>query len=185
MSSTWNVAGQRDPSLDAGRFVALRNGAAIRVRPIRPDDALGLIALCGRLSPRTICQRFFTFRRLRREDVAALCSVDGHEQMAMVAERDIGPRTELVGVARYSLAGEDLTPEVGLVVEDAWQGLGLGPVLLTKIMRGESGKGSQRFTRSVLAENDRMLRLITRYADIIQRTVDHGIITVVFRRHEV
>jgi hypothetical protein len=39
--------------------VTLRNGADLRLRPIRPDDAPGLIALCGRLSPRTIYQRFF------------------------------------------------------------------------------------------------------------------------------
>jgi RimJ/RimL family protein N-acetyltransferase len=162
--------------------VTLRNGADLRLRPIRPDDAPGLIALCGRLSPRTIYQRFFTVRRLRPEDATALCTVDGRERMAIVAERDIGQRTELVGVARYGLAGEDQAPDVGLVVEDAWQGLGLGSILLSEIMREGERQGFSTFHAEVLAENARMRRLLARSAEILERRMDHGVITVLFRR---
>jgi hypothetical protein len=61
--------------LDGERVITLRNGAAVRLRPIRPDDTPGLIAFCGRLSPRTVYQRFFTVRWLRPEDAAALATV--------------------------------------------------------------------------------------------------------------
>jgi len=167
--------------LEVGRLATLHNGAGVRLRPIRPDDAPGLIAFCGRLSPRTAYQRFFTVRRLRPEDAVALATVDGHDRLAVVAARDIGQATELVGVARYGLGGGDTTPDVGLVVEDAWQGLGLGTMLLAEIMRAGEERGFSTFHAEVLAENDRMLRLLARYAEIVQRTVDRGVITVLFR----
>ena len=177
-----NLTGQVTRSPDLGQVVALRNGAAVQLRPIRPDDAPGLIDLCGRLSPQTLYQRFFTVRRLRPEDAAALSRVDGHERMAIVAERDTGQRSELVGVARYALAGEDRTPDVGLVVEDAWQGLGLGSILLTEIMRRGEEQGFSTFHAEILADNAGMRRLLARSADILEGSMDHGVITVVFRR---
>jgi hypothetical protein len=39
--------------------VILRNGAAVRLHPIRLEDAPRLLALCDRLSTRTVYQRFF------------------------------------------------------------------------------------------------------------------------------
>src|SRR2546429_2493538 len=45
---------------DPEQGVTLRNGASARVRAIRPDDEPRLMALCRRLSPRTVYQRFFS-----------------------------------------------------------------------------------------------------------------------------
>jgi len=50
------------------QVVTLGNGAPVRLRPIRPDDEPRLMALCDRLSPRTLYQRFFSVRRLRPEE---------------------------------------------------------------------------------------------------------------------
>jgi len=42
------------------RSVRLRDGAAVHLRAIRPEDEDRLIALYGRLSPESARQRFFT-----------------------------------------------------------------------------------------------------------------------------
>ena len=47
--------------------MTLRNGTSVRLRAIRPDDELRLMALCRRLSPRTVYERFFSFRPLLPE----------------------------------------------------------------------------------------------------------------------
>src|SRR5882672_3812872 len=119
---------------DPERGVTLRNGAPVRVRAIRPDDEPRLMALCRRLSPRTVYQRFFSVRRLLPEEAHAFANVDYRQRMAVVAEVDDGPEPELVGVARYSRTDEETTADVGLVVEDGWQGLGLGSILLEEIL---------------------------------------------------
>ena len=161
--------------------MTLRNGAAVRLRPIRPDDAPGLLALCQRLSTRTVYQRFFSERRLRPEDARALASVDYRESIAIVAESDDGPEHELVGVARYGRSG-DGTVDIGLVVADAWQGLGLGSRLLDEILAAGEERGIHEFSADVLTENSRALRLLASHTVITRRAFDSGVTSLLFTR---
>src|SRR5713101_2691211 len=101
---------------DPEHSVILRNGASVRVRAIRPGEPR-LLALCRRLSSRTLYQRFFSLRRLRPEEAHAFANVDYHRQMAVVAEVDDGQEPELVGVARYG-PSDERTADIGLVVTD-------------------------------------------------------------------
>src|SRR2546429_9228524 len=87
---------QRDLA-DPERGVTLRNGASVRVRAIRPDDEPRLMALCRRLSPRTVYERFFSFRRLLPEEAHALANVDDRRRMAVAAAMDDGPEPQPIG----------------------------------------------------------------------------------------
>jgi RimJ/RimL family protein N-acetyltransferase len=167
---------------DPGQHVTLRNGASVRVRSIRPDDEPRLMALCRRLSPRTVYQRFFSFRRLLPEEAHAFANVDYHRRMAVVAEVDDGQELELVGVARYGPSDEG-TADIGLVVADAWQGLGLGSFLLEEILRAGEQRGIHEFSADVLTDNRRALRLLARNTAITRRMVASGVISIVFSRH--
>src|SRR2546426_7562470 len=75
------------------------------------------MALCRRLSPRTVYERFFSFRRLLPEEAHALTNVDDRRRMAVVAEVDDGQEPELIGVARYGPSNEGTTADIGLVVD--------------------------------------------------------------------
>src|SRR5256712_5868747 len=114
---------------DPEQGVTLRNGASARVRAIRPDDEPRLVALCRRLSPRTVYQRFFSFRRLLPEEAHAFANVDYRQRMAVVAEVDDGQEPELIGVARYGPSDEGTTADIGLVVAAGRAGPRPGPVL--------------------------------------------------------
>ena len=169
---------------DLDRAVALRNGASVGLRPIRPDDAPRLMALCHRLSPHTVFQRFFSPRRLRAEDAHALANVDYLERMALVAELDTGQETALIGVARYGPAEEAAMADTGLVIEDGWQGLGLGSILLTELLQAGARRGVRYFRADVLTENYRTLRLLARYTHITRRTTSAGVTSITFRPHQ-
>ena len=166
------------------QVVVLRNGASVRLRPISPDDAPRLVALCHRLSPRTVYQRFFSPRRLRPEEAHALAHIDYRERMALVAEVDTGQEPDLVGVARYGPAAEAATADIGLVVEDGWQGLGLGPILLEELLQAGAQSGIHEFSADVLTENRRALRLLARYTHITQSTTRDGVTRLTFRPRE-
>ena len=166
---------------DPEHSVILRNGASVRVRAIRPGDEPRLLALCRRLSSRTLYQRFFSIRRLRPEEAHAFANVDYHRQMAVVAEVDDGQEPELVGVARYGPSDEG-TADIGLVVADAWQGLGLGSLLLEEILHAGEQRGIHEFSADVLTDNRRALRLLARHTAIERRTVAGGVTSVVFSR---
>jgi GNAT superfamily N-acetyltransferase len=140
------------------------------------------MALCHRLSPRTVYDRFFSLRRLRPEEAHAFANVDYRERMAIVAEVDTGPEPELIGVARYGPSDDEAIADIGLVVEDGWQGLGLGPILLEEILRAGEQRGIRRFSADVLTENRRALRLLARNTSITQRATSDGVTRLVFRR---
>ena len=157
----------------------VRKGVTVRFRPIRPDDAPRLLALCDRLSPRTVYQRFFAIRRLRPEDAHGLANVDYHRRMAIVAEVDDGPEPAVIGVARYA-PSDDGTTDVAFVVADAWQGLGLGSLLLEALLRAGEERGLHEFSADVLGDNRQALRLLGRHTSITARTLDHGVIRLLF-----
>jgi RimJ/RimL family protein N-acetyltransferase len=161
--------------------VTLRNGALVRARAIRPDDAPRLMGLSRRLSPRTVYQRFFSFRRLLPEEAHAFSNVDYRQRMAIVAEVDDGQGSELVGVARYGVSDEG-TADIGLVVDDGWQGLGLGSRLLEEILAAGERRGIHRFSADVLTDNRRALRLLAQHTTITGRTVSDGVTSLVFHR---
>src|SRR5437899_4413505 len=166
---------------DPEQGLTLRDGASVRVRAIRPDDEPRLMALCRRLSSRTVYQRFFSARRLLPEEAHAFANVDYRQRMAVVAEVDGGQEPELVGVARYGPSDEG-TADIGLVVADGWQGLGLGSLLLEEILRAGERRGIHEFSAEVLTENRPALRLLARYTAITRRTAGSGVTSVVFSR---
>jgi GNAT superfamily N-acetyltransferase len=104
--------------------------------------------------------------------------VDHDRNAAIVAA---GPDGGLVGVARYgTLPGAD-EAEIALVVEDGWQHRGLGTILLSALLEHAERRGITRFLAHVLADNQRMLRLIG-LGRMIERSLDQGVVTVRFTR---
>src|SRR2546422_4811590 len=160
---------------DGEQGVTLRNGASVRVRAIRPDDEPRLMALCRRLSPRTVYERFFSFRRLLPEEAHALTNVDDRRRMAVVAEVDDGQEPELIGVARYGPSNEGTTADIGLVVADGWQGLRLRPLPPQEILRAGGQRRIPEVSAHVLTENRRALRLLSPHTAITRRTGASGV----------
>src|SRR5260370_9854679 len=84
------------------RSVRLRNGAAVHLRAIRPEDEDRLIALYGRLSPESARQRFFTSMKwLPRAWARYFANVDYHDRLAAVPERDAARTRPLFAGARH------------------------------------------------------------------------------------
>jgi GNAT superfamily N-acetyltransferase len=164
------------------RSVRLRNGAVVHLRAIRPEDEDRLIALYGRLSPESARQRFFTSMKwLPRAWARYFANVDYHDRLAVVAEREEAGAILLIGVARYDAAGTPGSAEIALVVEDAWQGLGLGRLLLDEILEAGAQRGIHEFRADVLADNRRMLALLARHTDVVQQTTEQGVTELIVR----
>jgi RimJ/RimL family protein N-acetyltransferase len=168
------------------REVTLKDGSLVRVRPILPEDEPRLVTLYGRLSPETAYQRFFAvMKRLPPTWAHHFAHVDYRRRMALVAERSLDWRPELIGVARYEPSEEEDTVEVALVVQDYWQGKGLGAVLLEDILRAAGANGIHRFRAYVLVDNFRMLRLLAAHVDITRQEKQHGVTEILFRHRDV
>ncbi|OGK87165.1 MAG: hypothetical protein A2X52_21680 [Candidatus Rokubacteria bacterium GWC2_70_16] len=165
------------------RQVVLKDGAHVWLRAIRPDDEPRLVDLYGRLGHHTAYQRFFTvLKRLPPDWAHFFANVDYRKRMAVVAEHEHEGRLELIGVGRYEPADEQDTAEVAFVVQDGWQGKGLGAILLDDVTRAGEARGIRRFRAYVLADNYRMLDLLTRFTDVLERKLEEGVVSLVFKR---
>jgi RimJ/RimL family protein N-acetyltransferase len=165
------------------RTVTLKDGASVRMRPIRPDDEARLEDLYARLSRHSAYQRFFTVRRRLPSDwYHFFANVDYVRRLALVAERDTVAGTQLIGVGRYEPSDEPDTAEVAFVIEDGWQGRGLGMRLLEAVLAAAEARGVRRFRAYVLAENHRMLHLLATHTLVEERKTEDGVTGLRFRR---
>ncbi|MGH7316006.1 MAG: GNAT family N-acetyltransferase [Candidatus Rokuibacteriota bacterium] len=165
------------------RTVTLKDGFSARIRPIRPDDEPRLVDLYERLSRHTAYQRFFTvLRRLPPDWYHFFANVDYVRRLALVAERETVAGVQLIGVGRYEPSEEPDTAEVAFVVEDGWQGRGLGGILLEAVLQAADARGVRRFRAYVLADNHRMLRLLSTRTQVEDRKTEDGVTGLRFRR---
>jgi RimJ/RimL family protein N-acetyltransferase len=163
--------------------VTLNDGTRLHIRPIRPEDAPRLIAFYDRLSRHTAYQRFFSaMRRLPPDWARMLATVDYQRRLALVAERGQPDASEIEAVARYEPTDDPGTVEVAFVVQDGYQGRGLGVVLLGRLLDAAHARGIRRFRAFVLGDNRVMLDLLARFTDIRKRTLDAGVVTLDFER---
>jgi GNAT superfamily N-acetyltransferase len=88
----------------------------------------------------------------------------------------------LVGVGRYEPSEEPDTAEVAFVVEDGWQGRGLGGILLDAVLGAAEARGIRRFRADVQADNHRMLRLLSTRTQVEDRKTEEGVTGLRFRR---
>jgi GNAT superfamily N-acetyltransferase len=133
---------------------------AVQTRPVQPDDRMLFYRLWGRLSPTTVYRRFHSPLHSLPDDVVRhLVTVDHDLREAVVAV--VGG--EVVGVARYDRSPTDpATADFAVMVEDAWQGAGVGRQLAVEVTRLAAGRGVRTLTADVQADNDRVVGLIRR-----------------------
>jgi GNAT superfamily N-acetyltransferase len=134
--------------------LGLPDGRRARIRPIAPDDKGLLQDGLQRLSPESVRRRFLGPKsRLSAAELRYLTEVDGRDHIALVAVDDSEPDC-LVGVARCVRSQEDAeSAEMAIVVDDAWQGHGVGHVLAEALARAAAEVGVRRFSAVILADN--------------------------------
>lgn len=165
------------------REIVLRDGARLRLRPIRSDDQDRLIRFYDRLSRQTAYQRFFSvMRRLPPDWARWLANVDYQRRLALLAEHGESGTPELVGVARYEPTDRQDTAEIAFVIQDDWQNRGLGTIMLDALLAAAEARGIGRFRAYVLAGNTRMIDLLVRFTDVRERRTESGVTELLLTR---
>ena len=140
-----------------------RRGAALCIRPLRPDDREREIAFISSLSERSRYFRLFTpLKFLPRHLLDQLMDIDCQQRMAFVATTQQGEVEQFVGVARYCETDEAGTAELGVSVADAWQRCGIASLLLEQLMRYAREQRIRRLIGLVLPDNQAMIALARR-----------------------
>jgi acetyltransferase len=142
------------------REVTVKSGR-VQLRPIRPEDAEAEKRFISRLSPRTSYLRFHApIRELTMERLVRYTQIDYDREMAFVAVDTAGEQQEIRGISRYCCNPDGRTAEFGVIVEDAWQGRGLGHVLMQALEDTARVRGLSELIGLVLKDNDEMGELM-------------------------
>ncbi len=181
------MAGQTEPSESSypsqyETNIVLKDGANVLVRPIKRDDVRGWVDFISRLSPRT---RYLRFQHAiadpaTLEDAARFCSVDYHDTFAFVAEVLREPKRDIVAIARYYRLPERRSAEVAFVIEDDYQGRGLGTGLLDRLADVARQNGIDSFEADVIAENEAMMNVFKGYGLHVASELQSGVHHVTF-----
>ena len=129
----------------------------LAVRPIRREDEAGLSHFFADLSMESQVLRFFA--PVANADATAnrLVQVDYKSRYGLVAVA--GAEGEIVGHAMYAVIGPGKA-EAAVAVADAYQGRGLGTILLGQLAEAAAAYGIDVFEAIVMPENHRMLDML-------------------------
>jgi RimJ/RimL family protein N-acetyltransferase len=160
--------------------VILRDGSTLYLRPIQREDEERLLALFSRLSPRAIYLRFHhVLKQLPKQEARRLCTVDYENAFALVATVGEGVEERIVAVGRYYRLPRRDAAELALVVEDAYQGKGIGTHLLRQLASIAGEKGIRLFEAEVLAENQQIMRVLKDSGFHVAEELERGLCRVI------
>ncbi|GAB4579617.1 MAG: GNAT family N-acetyltransferase [Anaerolineales bacterium] len=169
-----------EPDFSSDSFI-LPDGLVLTIRPIRPDDAKRLQEFHARLSPETIYYRFLENHPvLLDKEAKYFTALDFETRVALVATLVTREREEIVGVARFDVLtpNQPDTAEAAFVIEDRFQGLGLGTALMLRLARIALEMGVYYFVFTVHWTNEGMLKLLRKCGEVVERRQSGGVYDV-------
>jgi GNAT superfamily N-acetyltransferase len=141
----------------------LRDGRAVRVRPIEPSDAEPLRGAFSLLTPEDVRLRFLhALTEMTPEMARALTHLNPRTDFALVAAEPLPPGQAMIfAVARASINAES-DAEFAVIVGRPLRGQGLGKHLLRRVADWCRRRGARELFGDVLSENGAMLELVQR-----------------------
>jgi acyl-CoA hydrolase/GNAT superfamily N-acetyltransferase len=159
---------------EEARTETLPDGQQVRVRPVRLSDEQILQDLFYRLSDDSTYKRFMAHKRIHpHEEIQRLVDLDYDQNMALVVTVKDGERDKIIAMARYDMDPATRLGDIAFVVRDEWQGLGVGTLLLRRMVEIARGRGLAGFTADVLEVNKPMLSVFSK-SGLELRVERHG-----------
>ncbi len=153
----------------------VKDGLAVFIRPIKPEDAPALLDLFHTLSPTSVYYRFFSpMKCLSASMLARFTQIDYDREIALVALQEERPEGKMLGVARVIGDPDGKKAEFAVMVGDPWQGKGVGAKLLEKCLQIAKRRGIETVWGIVLRENTQMLALGRKLGFEASRTEEPG-----------
>lgn len=141
----------------------LRDGRPVKIRALRPDDEASMLAAIDRTGTESLKRRFFVTKRgFSDEETAFFMNIDFVNHVALVAEIDEDGRIVIVGGGRYVVVKSGQA-EIAFIVVDAYQGQGIGTMLVRHLVGLARAAGLKQLSADVLPENMAMLNVLGKF----------------------
>ena len=157
----------------------MKNGEAVTIRPIRPEDEPRMVAFHQKLSERSVYLRYAGVlqmdQRVAHERLARICFNDYDRELALVVERQTAAgEGELIAVGRLTKLRGTNDGEFAMLIRDDYQGQGIGSELLGRLVQIGRDEGLDRILADILWQNRPMQRVVRKLGFEIIRGDDYG-----------
>jgi acetyltransferase len=163
-----------------------KDGTAVNIRPIRPEDEPALVRFHETLSERSVYLRYFHLinleQRTTHERLTRICFIDYTREMALVVERT-DPQTgqrEILAVGRMMKLFGSNDAEVAVLVSDQWQGRGLGKELLARLVIVGRDEKLAKLTADILPDNRDVMRLCEKLGFTLKHSAEDDVVRAEF-----
>jgi RimJ/RimL family protein N-acetyltransferase len=141
----------------------LRDGRQVEIRALRPDDKDDMLAAVGRTGMQSMQRRFFGVKRgFSEKEIAFFMNIDFTNHVALVALADEDGRPVIIGAGRYIVV-EPGRAEIAFMIIDAYQGQGIGTLLMRHLAAIARGAALKELIAEVLPENAAMRKVFSKF----------------------
>jgi len=154
----------------------------VTIRPIRPEDEPLIIQFHQTLSEESIYLRYFHLiklnQRVAHERLIRICFNDYDREIALVVDHQ-DPETQthqILGVGRLSKLHGLNEAEFGMLVNDRWQGQGIGSELLNRLIQIGRDEGLDRIRATILSDNQAMQHICRQQGFQLHPQLGEGIV---------
>jgi RimJ/RimL family protein N-acetyltransferase len=144
--------------------IHLANGVVVTLRPFHPRDIVSILEMHRRSSMTSLFYRYLRSYHPTFEELQRLYQLDEENGVTLVAVVEF-PWETVVGVANYYIIDrtpQSVTAEPAFLIEDRFQGQGLGRALFTCLIRHALSQGISDFQFYIEPGNKRMMHVIRR-----------------------
>lgn len=159
------------------RWVTLKDGTRVFLRPIRPEDEPLWHEMLAISSRESIRFRFrYIFKETTHQMAIPYCFIDYDREMAIVGIVEENGRRRMAGVGRLIADPDRLNAEYAVFVADPWQNKGLGGILTDYALEIARSWGIRRVTAETTPDNIRMIRIFERRGFRLEYKTEESVI---------
>jgi acyl-CoA synthetase (NDP forming)/RimJ/RimL family protein N-acetyltransferase len=140
--------------------VLLKNGQGLLFKPAVEDDIPLVESFMKRISSESLRMRFMgSVSGIPQKLIHELCTGNFKETGCLLAITGEDSDTKVVGLGNYIAMGNGRTAEVAFLIEDEYQGRGIGTLLLERLAGLAAANGFVEFEAEVLPDNQSMINV--------------------------
>jgi RimJ/RimL family protein N-acetyltransferase len=136
-------------------------GQPMCLRPIRPEDGEAHLQFFQALDPIDVRFRIFIhMRELQPSQLARMTQIDYDREMAFIAVRKRADGSEeTLGVVRAVADPDNINAEFAIIIRSDLKNLGLGQLLMAKLITYFQQRGTRAIVGEALSENHALIDL--------------------------
>ena len=164
------------------KYVTLKDGSKVLIRPIRPSDATMKQHLFYALSKESVEKRYLgSLRAFPLKRIWPYVIIDYNNEMVLVGTVRNGEKEDMIAIGSYSRIPNTNFAEVALVVRDDWQNKGLGTMLFNYLCELAKKRGLNGFIAWVMIDNKRMMHIFRKSSHQIRYRIEGNLYYVEIR----